>query len=123
MKNLCPFCKISEFVLSNELSFAIFDAFPVTKGHMLVIPRRHFANYFECTIEERNSLFDLVNKCHEYLEENNPDGFNIGININPVAGQTVMHLHIHLIPRFKGDMKDPRGGVRGVIPDKRIYPS
>lgn len=122
MKSQCPFCKKSEYIFSNELSFAIFDSFPVNKGHMLIIPKRHYASYFESTLKERNSLFDLLEICKSHLEKYNPDGFNIGININQAAGQTVMHLHIHLIPRYVGDMKeDPRGGVRGVIPEKRVY--
>ena len=89
---------------------------------MLIIPKRHFSNYFEATPEESKALWSLVEDCKVYLgKELQPDGYNIGINIGSAAGQTIFHLHIHLIPRYVGDMDDPTGGVRGVIPSKRSY--
>jgi diadenosine tetraphosphate (Ap4A) HIT family hydrolase len=118
----CPFCSVTEKVLENELAFAIFDKFPVSNGHLLIIPKRHIANYFDLTIEKRLSIDELLHKGKELLDkEYTPDGYNIGINCGKTAGQTIFHVHVHLIPRYKGDLENPRGGVRGVIPDKRIY--
>ncbi|MDD3111783.1 MAG: HIT family protein, partial [Methanofollis liminatans] len=99
-----------------------FDAFPVTQGHILIIPFRHLSSFFDATDEERTALFDLVARCREIVAERyRPDGWNIGVNVGPAAGQTVPHLHVHLIPRYGGDVPDPRGGVRGVIPEKQKY--
>jgi diadenosine tetraphosphate (Ap4A) HIT family hydrolase len=98
------------------------DGFPISPGHALIIPRRHIVSLFEATRNERNSLFDLLEQVKlELQEEYKPDGFNIGINDGTAAGQTVMHLHIHLIPRYTGDQPDPRGGVRWIMPDKAPY--
>jgi len=100
----------------------MFDKFPVSKGHSLIIPKRHCSDYFKLTFEEQSECWSIVNKVKQILiEKYDPDGFNIGININEVAGQTISHVHIHLIPRYKGDVKDPEGGVRGVIPEKKNY--
>lgn len=118
----CPFCEPADIVLQNKLSYAIFDRFPVSPGHMLIIPKRHFPDYFQITEDERKAVFDLLNECKSYLDEKyKPDGYNIGINCGEVAGQSIWHVHIHLIPRYKGDVKNPRGGVRGVVPERRIY--
>lgn len=120
----CIFCNIEkERVLAeNEAAFAIYDNFPVNQGHILVIPKKHINNYFEADAQTKDQLWKLVDNCKEIVDKKyNPDGYNIGINCGEAAGQTVMHLHIHLIPRYKGDIGNPRGGVRGVIPDKRIY--
>ncbi|HPZ09100.1 MAG TPA: HIT family protein [Candidatus Eremiobacteraeota bacterium] len=120
----CPFCnhKEEESVLKNELCFARFDKYPVSKGHLLVIPWRHFDNYFDATREEKIALIDLIDEARNLLDkEFNPDGYNIGVNIGIPAGQSVMHLHIHIIPRYIGDTENPRGGVRGVLPRKRNY--
>jgi len=101
---------------------SIADGFPVSRGHCLIIPKRHFSSMFEATAEERSALWDLVEKTRQHLlSEYGPDGFNIGINDGEAAGQTVMHLHIHLIPRYSGDADDPRGGVRWIMPDKAPY--
>jgi diadenosine tetraphosphate (Ap4A) HIT family hydrolase len=101
---------------------AIYDSFPVTPGHTLIIPKRHISSLFEATREEQAALFDLLSAMRQLLlKERNPAGFNIGINDGPAAGQTVMHLHIHLIPRYAGDTEDPRGGVRWVMPSKAPY--
>lgn len=89
---------------------------------MLIIPKRHFSNYFQATTKEKICIWSLVEECKVYLDEKfNPDGYNVGINVGTAAGQTIMHLHVHLIPRYEGDLDNPMGGVRGVIPDKRIY--
>lgn len=112
----CIFCEKlnkNEYILENELAVAIFDAFPVNKGHMLIIPKRHFASFFEATSQEVLSCMELVNKAKQYLDnEYNPDGYNIGINVGEAAGQTIFHLHIHIIPRYMGDVENPRGGIR-----------
>jgi len=98
------------------------DAFPISPGHTLIIPKRHIGSFFDISPDEREDLMSLVSTAKaELAAEFKPDGFNIGINDGPVAGQTVPHLHIHLIPRYKGDMGDPRGGVRWIIPDKADY--
>jgi diadenosine tetraphosphate (Ap4A) HIT family hydrolase len=109
-------------VLEIGLAYAIFDAYPVSPGHMLVIPKRHIPGYFEATIQEKIEILTLIDDAKRIIDERfHPNGYNIGINIGRVAGQTVMHLHVHVIPRYTGDVPDPRGGVRGVIPKKREY--
>ena len=120
----CIFCDTPKerIVLVNDHAFAIYDGFPVNPGHILIIPKRHFPNFFEATNEERTALFNLVDDAKKILDQKfHPDGYNVGINIGLAAGQSVMHLHIHLIPRYIGDVKNPKGGVRGVIPNKQSY--
>lgn len=114
----CPFCNVErEIILETEMSFAIYDGFPVNEGHALIIPKRHIANYFDLSLEEQKDCIELLNRVKSILQEKyNPAGFNVGININEAAGQTVPHVHIHLIPRYVDDVDEPRGGVRGVIP-------
>jgi diadenosine tetraphosphate (Ap4A) HIT family hydrolase len=123
MKHKCPFCKTDEDILfSNSLIFALFDNCPVSKGHILLITKRHFDNFFEATEDELKAIDDLLKQAKNFIDNKfNPDGYNIGVNCGEVAGQSVMHLHIHLIPRYKGDMENPLGGVRGVIPEKQKY--
>jgi diadenosine tetraphosphate (Ap4A) HIT family hydrolase len=104
-------------VASNALAFAIRDGFPVSAGHTLIVPRRLVATWFEATREEQVAMLELIDVVKAQLDaELQPDGYNIGINAGAAAGQTVMHLHMHLIPRFAGDVPDPRGGIRHVIP-------
>ena len=120
----CAFCTLpaSRVVDQNEHAIWIRDGFPVSPGHSLIIPKRHVCSFFEVSPEERAALLELLDQAKEAaVTEFNPDGFNIGINDGAAAGQTVHHLHVHLIPRFTGDMADPRGGVRWVIPDKADY--
>lgn len=120
----CPFCQVdpSKLIASNEHAVAFLDGFPVTLGHALIVPRRHMESFFEATAEEQAALFDLTAKVRLLLiDESEPDGFNIGVNDGAAAGQTVMHLHIHLIPRYAGDTADPRGGVRWIMPEKAPY--
>ena len=120
----CIFCNMEKekIIIESEAAYAVFDIFPVSQGHMLIIPKKHIRDYFEAGQQEKKELWELVDRCKEYLDEKyQPDAYNVGINCGEDAGQTVMHLHIHLIPRYKGDLINPRGGVRGVIPDKRIY--
>ena len=115
----CPFCSLpAERVLGqNAHALWIRDGFPVSPGHSLVIPKRHIGSFFETSPQERAGLLELLDQAQAAAgAEFHPDGFNIGINDGAAAGQTVPHLHIHLIPRFRGDQPDPRGGVRWVIP-------
>jgi diadenosine tetraphosphate (Ap4A) HIT family hydrolase len=116
----CRFCTsiASRVILSNALAVAIRDAFPVTPLHSLVIPRRHVADYFGLTPEEREACAELMHQLRTDILKEDPrvDGFNIGMNVGEVAGQTIFHSHIHLIPRRKGDTDNPRGGVRLVVP-------
>ena len=118
----CIFCGNPDFVIENELAFAHYDSYPVNPGHCLIIPRRHVAEYFQATAEEKAAVWALVDGMKTIIDkEYRPDGYNVGVNIGEAAGQSVPHLHIHMIPRYKGDMEDPRGGVRGVIPHKQKY--
>ncbi|MDR4989107.1 MAG: HIT family protein [Bacteroidales bacterium] len=121
----CPFCHpdlITEPILESDTAFAIFDKYPVSDGHALVIPRRHCSSYFGLTTAEQAACWQLLNDVAAIIRERfNPDGFNIGINIGHAAGQTIDHVHLHLIPRYDGDVEEPEGGVRGVIPWKRAY--
>ena len=125
MNYICPFCITDfkrEIIAETSLVYSIYDKYPVSQGHALIIPKRHSSDYFELTAEEQSECWSMVNKVKQILsKEFSPDGFNIGINVNEVAGQTVWHVHIHLIPRYKGDVKHPEGGVRGVIPEKKMY--
>lgn len=140
----CPFCDPgnSEVILSNDHAVAIYDGYPVTPGHTLIVPKRHIASFFEASKEEQAAMFELLAEMRERLisqpfslsesgETNQnsenagsfsvPDGFNVGINDGAAAGQTVMHMHIHLIPRYANDTSDPRGGVRWIMPKKAPY--
>ena len=120
----CPFCTLppERIIDSNDLALVIRDGYPVSPGHTLVIPKRHIGSWFEITPEEQSAMLDLLGRAKAVLEEEfKPDGYNIGINDGPTAGQTVPHLHMHLIPRYKGDLEDPRGGVRWIIPEKAKY--
>jgi diadenosine tetraphosphate (Ap4A) HIT family hydrolase len=117
-----PFLDNRERIFENEIGFVIYDGYPVSKGHCLIIPNRVYPDYFESTPEEIKGLNELIFMTKEFLDkEYKPSGYNIGVNCGEDSGQTVFHLHIHLIPRYKGDVEDPRGGVRGVIPSKQKY--
>lgn len=118
----CIFCNPPPLVLENELACAFFDKYPVSKGHLLIIPKRHIKTYFDCTMEEKIAIDELLTKGKSLLDDRySPTGYNGGFNAGRDAGQTVFHCHIHLIPRYEGDIDDPTGGVRGVVPHKRIY--
>lgn len=124
MSEACPFCDVSSdrWVWRNHLAFAVRDTFPVSTGHSLVIPLRHISDWFHATREEQSALLDGLESVKSELETSlHPDGYNVGFNIGEAAGQTIGHLHVHLIPRFSGDMADPRGGVRHVLPWKGRY--
>lgn len=121
----CRFCLTKpgrRIMLEGKYGFAAWDRHPASEGHFLVIPYRHFASYFEINDQEREELWSLVVQGRELCEEKyHPDGYNIGINVGAAAGQSINHLHIHVIPRYKGDVENPKGGVRGVIPHNKLY--
>ena len=123
--NPCLFCNVpsSEYIFKNNLAFSTFDSYPVSKYHALIIPKKHLENYFDMSEEEILSCNKLIKKMRNKIQELDPtvDGFNIGTNSGKVAGQSIMHCHIHLIPRRKNDVDNPQGGVRGVIPSKQHY--
>ena len=121
----CPFCTISqdrEIILENASCLAFFDGFPVSPGHALIIPKRHVASYFDLTDDEHKDMNDALLCVKSKVDEHyHPDGYNIGVNVGEYAGQSVFHCHMHLIPRYKGDVPNPKGGIRGVIPGKQSY--
>ena len=123
--NECHFCDLTEDRVINETEtcLVIHDLYPVTPLHTLIITKRHVASYFDLSDQERQELQNLLDEHQQLINEEDEtvSGFNIGINCGEDAGQTVMHCHVHLIPRRNGDINDPRGGVGGVIPEKRIY--
>ena len=124
MSKNCTFCSIppDRILEADELAFVISDGFPISAGHTLIIPKRHVGSWFECTAPEQQSLMELMARARDRLISSHaPDGFNIGINDGAAAGQTVPHLHVHLIPRYAGDCEDPRGGIRWIMPDKADY--
>ncbi len=124
MSTVCAFCELplERIVLSNQQGVVVRDAYPITQGHTLIIPCRHVGSFFDIDVKERDALLALLEEAKRRLDrEFNPDGFNVGINDGPAAGQTVAHLHVHLIPRYNGDRADPRGGVRWIIPEKAKY--
>ncbi|MCQ2186563.1 MAG: HIT family protein [Bacteroidales bacterium] len=120
----CPFCNLApeKIIYESELSLAFYDGFPVSPGHTLIISKRHEGNYFLLTDAENADLWHCAEQIKKMLDEKyHPDGYNIGINVGADAGQSVFHVHMHLIPRYHGDVDNPRGGVRGVIPGKQKY--
>ena len=121
----CPFCRLSrrvEVICETATCVAFYDGYPVSPGHALIIPKRHVASYFDLTNHEREAMNVMLQYVKQRVDERfHPDGYNIGINVNEAAGQSVFHVHMHLIPRYKGDVKNPKGGVRGVIPEKQKY--
>ena len=111
-----------ELIVETATVFSFYDKFPVSQGHSLIVPKRLVSNYFDLTLKEQTACWIVANKVKAILQEKyNPDGFNIGINVNAEAGQTIWHSHIHIIPRYSGDVENPRGGIRGVIPSKKEY--
>ncbi|MCM2258719.1 MAG: HIT domain-containing protein, partial [Vicinamibacteria bacterium] len=123
----CPFChpERERIAFEDRLTRAIWDGFPVSPGHLLLVPRRHVPTWFDAGDEERAALMAGIDRARDLLAKRAdhaaPDGYNIGINVGRAAGQTVFHLHVHVIPRYEGDVPDPRGGVRHVIPGKGNY--
>jgi diadenosine tetraphosphate (Ap4A) HIT family hydrolase len=118
----CAFCAPLPTLLEHPLAFALTDRYPVSPGHTLVVVRRHVADFFDTTAEEQQALLALLREARSIIDQRRaPHGYNIGINIGETAGQTVPHVHVHLIPRYAGDVDDPRGGVRAVIPYRQRY--
>ena len=121
----CPFCRLSrkvEIICETATCLAFYDGYPVSPGHALIIPKRHVANYFDLTNHEREAMNVMLQFVKRKIDDRfNPDGYNIGINVNKAAGQSVFHVHMHIIPRYQGDVQNPKGGVRGVIPNKQKY--
>ena len=121
----CPFCDriaSGEMIAGNDSAAALLDGYPLSPGHCLVIPRRHVSDFFELTSREQADVWSLVSALKIRLDaERAPAGYNVGINVGAAAGQTVWHAHVHLIPRYAGDVEDPRGGVRWVIAAKAPY--
>jgi diadenosine tetraphosphate (Ap4A) HIT family hydrolase len=124
-KTSCIFCDVNKrkIIEENNLALLMFDQYPVTTGHMLIIPKRHSENYFSLFQPEFNAVNQLLNHGKEMMlaKDKSIEGFNIGMNAGEAAGQTIFHTHIHLIPRRKGDVENARGGVRGIIPGKKEY--
>jgi diadenosine tetraphosphate (Ap4A) HIT family hydrolase len=122
----CPFCRIlpERVIDGNQLAFVVADAFPVSPGHTLIIPKRHLSDFLDLTDAEVLALRALARAARDRLQkEFHPDGFNVGANVGSAAGQTIGHVHLHLIPRFVGDVASPEGGIRNVIPGKGAYRS
>jgi diadenosine tetraphosphate (Ap4A) HIT family hydrolase len=109
-------------VLQNDLAFARFDPFPVSAGHLLIIPFRHVSSYFDLNVDEHADIMRLISEGKRMIDQQRrPDGYNVGVNVGEAAGQSIWHAHVHLIPRYRGDVPKPRGGVRAVIPGKQDY--
>ena len=121
--NPCLFCKDPRGVsLERELAYSARDTYAVSPGHTLVIPRRHVASFFDLTPDEVHACMELIAEERKLVDSKfNPDGYNIGVNVGQAAGQSIFHVHIHIIPRYKGDVENPQGGVRHVIPKKGHY--
>ena len=123
--NPCLFCNTNnkEYFFENNLAYSTFDTYPVSEFHLLIVPKRHIKNYFELTNNEMIACNKIILLSKNKIEQMDQTikGFNIGINCGKAAGQSIMHCHIHLIPRREGDVENPQGGVRGVIPSKQHY--
>ena len=121
----CPFCNPEperEIIVESATAYSIYDKFPVSEGHSLIIPKKHCSDYFELLFKEQSACWFMLNAVKNIINEKyRPTGYNVGININPSGGQTVSHVHIHLIPRYDGDILNPIGGVRNIIPSKGDY--
>ncbi len=118
----CVFCQPGKLpiITENKLALAFYDDCPINEGHTLIIPRRHVETYFDASREEHAAMLDLIYELRDYLQKKyNPDAYNIGANIGRAAGQTVFHFHVHVIPRYRGDVADPRGGIRKVISHRK----
>ncbi len=120
----CPFCTLlpDRIISESDYTVTIRDGYPVSQGHTLIIPKRHVQSFFQLKAIEKAAILQALDEAKEVLDKAfSPDGYNIGINDGEAAGQTVMHMHVHLIPRYKGDTEDPRGGVRRIFPEKANY--
>lgn len=116
----CELCTPNEVILENSLAYVRDDNTSLSRGHVIVVPKRHVATFFDMTAEEQSAVLDLLNQAHVSSNvQHSPDGYNIGVNIGKAGGQSRMHVHVHLIPRYEGDVPDPRGGIRCVLAGKR----
>lgn len=116
----CELCLPDEVLLENTLAYVRHDNNSLSRGHVLVIPKRHVAGFFDMTAEEQSAVLELLTKVQESIQQqHSPDGYNIGVNVGKAAGQARMHVHVHLIPRYAGDVPDPRGGIRCVLKARR----
>jgi diadenosine tetraphosphate (Ap4A) HIT family hydrolase len=116
----CELCAPSEVVIENALAYARYDNNALSRGHVLVVPKRHVADFFEMSAGEQAAVLALLNQAQKSIQaEHEPDGYNIGVNIGKAGGQSRMHVHVHLIPRYTGDVPDPRGGIRCVLAGSR----
>lgn len=126
-EDYCLFCdkdnkEEHRIIAEDALFYARWDNVPVSKGHAEIVPKRHIESLFELSLEEKIKMFELLEKTRDIINEKyHPDGYNIGLNEGEAAGRTIHHLHIHIIPRYKGDVENPRGGIRHIIPDKGYY--
>jgi diadenosine tetraphosphate (Ap4A) HIT family hydrolase len=120
----CPFCEVppERIIAATQSVLALYDGFPVSPGHALVVPRRHVASWKEVSPGEKAAIWQMVDELRGLITDRyRPSAFNVGFNDGAAAGQTVMHFHVHVIPRYAGDAADPRGGIRWVLPDKAVY--
>ena len=121
----CYFCQViadGKIELGSSLAVARFDNYPISPGHALILPRRHVADWFDLTTDEQTQILSLAQQMRDRLAaERQPDGWNMGLNIGAAGGQTIGHVHLHLIPRYAGDQADPRGGVRWIFPERAVY--
>jgi diadenosine tetraphosphate (Ap4A) HIT family hydrolase len=116
----CELCTPNEVVFENALAYVRYDSNSLSRGHVLVVPKRHVASFFDMTTEEQSAVLALLNQAHKSSHaQHSPDGYNIGVNIGKAGGQSRMHVHVHLIPRYSGDVPDPRGGIRCVLAGKQ----
>ena len=116
----CELCEPEQLLIENALAYVRYDSNSLSRGHVLVVPKRHVAGFFEMTPEEHAAISDLLRQAQALIQaEHGPDGYNIGVNVGKAAGQARMHVHMHLIPRYTGDVPDPRGGIRCVLSHRR----
>ena len=112
----CELCRPSDVLIDEKLAYVRYDSNSLSRGHVLVVPKRHVADFFDMTSDEQAAVLGLLNRARRLIgERHSPDGYNIGVNVGEAAGQSRMHVHLHLIPRYAGDVSDPRGGIRCVL--------
>jgi len=117
--NACELCRPAEVLLESHFAYVSYDSYALSRGHVIVVPKRHVADFFEMSAAEQGSVLALIKRAHRFIAEKyRPDGYNIGVNVGKAAGQSRMHVHVHLIPRYAGDVPDPGGGVRCVLAGK-----
>ncbi|MGH7825509.1 MAG: HIT family protein [Candidatus Binatia bacterium] len=115
----CELCTPNDVVLEGGLAYVRYDNHSLSRGHVLVIPRRHVASFFDMTTDEQHAVLSLMNEAKRFIDRKfSPDGYNIGVNVGKAGGQSRLHVHVHLIPRYAGDVPDPKGGIRAVLKQK-----